>query len=202
MSEIGASLLSAITTAGLPLVGAIFLLNSLGMPLPAALIAMALGALARQHAVDPYATCVVALLSAVAGDMMLFVLGRLSRQWIPQRIENSASMQKIQRYFYRHAFAAIYGTRCLLTSIGPVVSLIAGNAEYPTGLFMAIDLAGQATLILIFGAVGYVFGSQLELLGDIYSGITGLLIGLLLVLLGTYIVVRLWRNRQARTAKP
>ena len=63
---------------------------------------------------------------------------------------------------------------------------------------MAYDAAGELTWLLVYGALGYFFGSQWEYVSDLISNASGLLIGLVIAGVGAYALLR-WNRRPATT---
>ena len=60
---------------------------------------------------------------------------------------------------------------------------------YPFARFIAFDVAGESTWILVFGGLGYAFGSQWEVIGDLASDFNGLLVGIVFLFAGVYLLV-------------
>jgi membrane protein DedA with SNARE-associated domain len=64
---------------------------------------------------------------------------------------------------------------------------------------VAYDAAGELTWLLVYGALGYLFGSQWEYVSDLISNASGLLVGLAIAGAGAYALIR-WQRRP--TADP
>ena len=60
----------------------------------------------------------------------------------------------------RRGGIAIYLTRWLFTPLALPTNLIAGSSGYPFWKFLLFDIAGEITWILLYGGLGYAFGSQ------------------------------------------
>jgi membrane-associated protein len=185
MTEVTTFILGSISTYGLPLVMAIFLVNSLGLPLPSTLIVLTIGVFVHQG-ILPFTPTL--LLSIV------FFVGRLSRSWIPSRIENSPQLQKVDAMFYKHGTTALYLSRWLINPMGPAISLIAGNSKYPFPTFLLIDVLGEITFVVLFGALGYIFSDQAALISDALSSLSGLILGLLILGIGAHVILQ-YRKR-------
>ena len=96
---------------------------------------------------------------------------------------------------------AIYLTRWILTAFAVPTNLIAGGGGYPFVRFLAIDVAGEVTWILVFGGLGYAFGSQWEVIGSLASDFSGLLVGIVFVLIGAYFLIGRRFSTQERFGK-
>ena len=77
--------------------------------------------------------------------------------------------------------------------------MVAVNNAYAEQDIQALyDLAGEFTWIVLYGGLGYAFGSQWEAINQFISDFSGLLVGLVLFGVGLYLLVR--RRRQSRLA--
>lgn len=188
--DLNTLVLSWITTYGSPMVGVVLLLGALGIPVPGTLIVIASGAFVRQEFLDFYSTPLLALAGAVSGDVVVYGVGRFARIWIQKRFGQSAAWQKAQDFFDRRGGIAIYLTRWLFTPLAVPVNLIAGSSGYPFLKLLVFDVAGELTWIVLYGGLGYAFGSQWELISDFISNFSGLIVGVLAVGTGAYLLLR------------
>jgi membrane protein DedA with SNARE-associated domain len=139
------------------------------------------------------------LSGAVIGDMLVYGLGRFARVWINKRFGQSSAWQKAENYFNRRGGIAIYLTRWLFTPLAVPVNLVAGSSGYPFWKFLLFDIAGEITWILLYGGLGYAFGSQWELISNFISDFSGLLVGLVVLGGGIYMMFR-WFKKSAPDA--
>jgi membrane protein DedA with SNARE-associated domain len=195
--------LTYITAYGAPMVAGILLLGALGLPLPGTLVVIASGAFVRQDFLNIYTTPLWALAGAVAGDSIIYGLGRFARLWIEKRFGDSAGWQKAQDFFERRGGIAIYLTRWLVTPLAVPTNLVAGSSGYSFAKFLLFDVAGEITWILLYGGLGYAFGSQWELISDFISNFSGLILGVVVLGAGVYLLVRFRKKPAAEpTAEP
>jgi membrane protein DedA with SNARE-associated domain len=162
--------LSAMTTAGpLALALALFL-GPVGLPIPTGLLVLAAGALARQGLM-PWATALtLGLAATVLGDLTTYGLGRLGSGGVARLTQRRAELwQRAQGWFHRRGGLAVYTTRVLLTSLDVPTTLIAGGSGYAFRRFLAWDLAGRATWLLLYGGLGYLAGSQWPVVSQLIS---------------------------------
>ncbi len=186
--------LSWVTTYGSPMVGGVLLLGALGIPVPGTLLVIASGAFIRQGFLNLYTTPLAGLAGAVTGDIIVYGLGRFASVWIEQRFGQTAGWKKAKDFFQRRGGVAIYLTRWLVTPVAVPVNLIAGSSGYAFPRFLLFDVAGEITWILLYGGLGYAFGSQWELISEVISNFTGLIVGVLLLGLGIYLLFRFRKN--------
>lgn len=182
--------LTGMITYGPPALGMALLLGALGIPVPGTLMVIAAGAFVRQGVLDMVTAAGLGLLGAVVGDSASYIVGRFARGWVQRRFGQSAAWQKAQETFNRRGGLAVYLTRWLLTPIAIPINLIAGGSGYPFWRFFSYDLAGEATWIVLFGGLGYLFGSQWELISQFIADFSGLLVGLVVLGAGFYFWLR------------
>ncbi|RMF03761.1 MAG: DedA family protein [Chloroflexi bacterium] len=193
--------LTWVITYGSPMVAAVLLLGALGLPMPGTLLVIAAGAFVRQGVLDLYTTPSLALLGALAGDTVVYGAGRFARGWIQRRFGQSAAWQKSEAYFKKRGGIAIYLTRWLITPLAIPTNLIAGSSGYPFWKFLLFDLSGELTWIVLYGGLGYAFGSQWELISDFISDFSGLILGVVALGAGVYMLFR-WQKRPSAERAP
>jgi len=181
---------------GSPMVGGVLLLGALGVPLPGSLVVIAAGAFMRQELLSLYTTPLWGLAGVVAGDTVVYGAGRLANQWFEKRLGANATWKNAQQQFDKRGGIAIYLTRWLITPLAIPTNLIAGSSGYPAGRFLFFDTTGEITWVLLFGGLGYAFGDQWELITELITNFSGLIVSLLLVGVGVYLLVRF--SRQSR----
>lgn len=191
--------LSAMTTAGpLALALALFL-GPVGLPIPTGLLVLAAGALARQGLVPWAAALALGLAATVLGDLAAYGLGRLGGGWVARLARRRADLwQRARDWFQRRGGLAVYATRVLLTSLDVPTNLIAGGSGYAFQRFLAWDLVGRATWLLLYGGLGYLAGSRWPAVSHLVTSY-GIWLALAAALISglTYLVRRLRRNRQS-----
>jgi membrane-associated protein len=192
MSDINLSelFLTGMLTYGPPALGLALLLGALGLPLPGTLLVVAGGAFARQGIIDWAAAAGLGLLGAVLGDSASYAIGRFASGWVQARFGRSETWRKAQAAFQRRGGLAVYLTRFLLTPLALPTNLIAGGSRYAFSRFLSYDLAGEVTWVVLYGGLGYIFGSQWELISQFLSDFSGLLVGLVVLGAGVYLLLR------------
>lgn len=199
MNEINLTnlLLTELVAYGPPLFGLALLIAALGLPLPGTLLVLATGAFIRQGVLNGVTMTVLGLIGVVLGDSLSYALGRFAHQWALRRFGGTPAWQQAQSTFDRRGGLAIYLTRFFLTPLATPTNLIAGSSGYAFWRFLAFDSSGEATWLVLFGGMGYLAGSQWELVNQLASNFTGLLTGLVVLGAGGYGLLRL-RQRIVR----
>jgi membrane protein DedA with SNARE-associated domain len=187
-------LLTQIINYGAPLFGLILFLGAMGIPVPASILLIAAGAFSQQGFLDWVSIAVFGLLGAVAGDAVSFGMGFYAKNWVSKRIDGSPIWKNARATFEARAGLAVYLTRFLVTALALPTNLIAGGSGIKFRRFMAYDSLGELTWIILYGGMGYLFGSQWELVSDFISNFGGLVLGILVLGVGIWLGIRRVRN--------
>ena len=196
LSDLNNLPLSAIAASCAAVLGLVFLLSALGVPLPSTLFVVAAGAFIQQGVLNLYPTLGLSLVCVVLGDMLSYGMGRVLSRSMYARYGQSATWQRAEEYFTRRGGIAILLTRCMLMPIAVPVNLVAGSSAYPVWRFAAYDVTGELIWLLGYGAIGYLFGSQWESISAFISTASGPLVGVLIAGGGAYALIR-WQRHPA-----
>lgn len=183
--------LTAIVTYGSFGFGLALMLGALGVPLPGTLLVLAVGAFVRDGVMDMWTALAVGMAGVVLGDSLSYAMGRFGTQSVKHHFSESHTWEQAQQTFDKYGGLAVYATRCVLTPLAVPTNLIAGGS-YPFWRFLLYDAAGEFTWLLIYGLVGYWFGSQWEEIAQIVSDFSGVLVGVVLIGGGLYYI---WRRQ-------
>jgi membrane-associated protein len=159
--DLGSICLSARTTAGpvafaAALAVALFL-GPLRLPIPTGLLVVAAGAFARQGLMPLALVAALGLAATLLGDDAAYLVGRFAGGWA-QRLgsgRRAATWKRAQEQFEQRGGLALYSTRVLLTTLDVPANLIAGGSRYAFRRFLAWDLVGRVTWLLIYGGLGW-----------------------------------------------
>lgn len=184
-------LLTLIINYGAPAFGVLLFLGALGLPIGASVLVVAAGAFSQQGILSwPLAT-LLGFIGAILGDALSFGIGYHAKDWVDQRFGRSPIWRNAERAFDKRAGLAIYLTRFLITALAIPTNLIAGGSGIQFRRFMIYDSFGELTWIILYGGLGYIFGSQWELVSEFISNFGGLILGLVIVGAGIW----LWNKR-------
>jgi membrane-associated protein len=183
-------LLTQIINYGAPTLGVIVFFAALGIPFPATIIVIAVGAFCRQEFLSWPLTGFIALTCVVLGDCLSYAMGFYARDPVLRRFRGSDKWIQAENSFQRWGGMSILLTRFLITPIAVPVNLISGTGNFPFRRFLLYDLAGEAIWIFGYGGLGYLFGPQWETVGAFLSNMSGLLLGLLLLGVGIWLGLR------------
>jgi len=194
-------LLTQIINFGAPFLGFIVFISALGAPFPCTLIVIAAGAFARQGLLTWYTTGLIALAFVVLGDNLSYLMGQFARERVLFRFQESARWRKAERTFDRWGGMAVVWTRFLITGIAVPVNLIAGTSGFGIRRFFFYDLIGEAVWIFGYGGLGYLFGAKWEVVSNVLSNISGLSLGLVLLVGGAWLGIRQYKIIEAKRSK-
>ena len=183
-------LLTQVVNYGAPLFGLILFLGALGFPVGASVVLIAAGAFSQQGILNWLPAATLGLLGAVLGDALSFGMGYYAKDWVDQRFGGSAAWKRAQDSFASRAALAVFLTRFLITALAIPTNLIAGGSGYQFRKFMTIDSLGELMWITLYGGLGYLFGSQWELVSTFLSNFGGLMLGLISLAVGTTLAIR------------
>jgi membrane protein DedA with SNARE-associated domain len=195
-------LLTQLVNYGAPLFGLILFLGALGIPVPASILLIAAGAFSQQGILDDLSTAALGLIGAVTGDSLSFGMGYYARDRVAKRFGDSLVWKNAQNTFAARAGPAIYLTRFLITALAIPTNLIAGGSTFQFRKFILYDIAGEVTWIILYGGLGYWFGSQWELVSTFVSNFGGFMLGLVFLLGGIALARRLSGSGKARIEQP
>ena len=186
-------ILTQIINFGTPIIALILFLGALGIPLPSTLTVIAAGAFVRQGILSWQVSALIGLISAVVGDSLSYAMGYYARKPVLNRFQGTSGWMQAESSFNRWGGVSVFLTRFLITAIAIPVNLLAGTGDYPYKRFIAFDLAGEAVWIIGYGWLGYLFGTEWELVSEFISNFSGFLLGILLFVGAIWLAKKLWK---------
>jgi membrane protein DedA with SNARE-associated domain len=180
-------------------------LEAVGIPIPAALAIMAAGAAAAMGALRPDVTVAVALVAMMAGDLLLFMVGRKTGWWLLGILcRLSANPESCiltsADSFYRRGRATLVVAK-FIPAINTMAPPLAGSMRMRLPQFLALDAAGALLYIVGFGALGYAFSGLIARVTRVFDTASRLVEWLMVVGLIVYAAYRVWlywKNRVYR----
>lgn len=198
-SNISDFLLTQIINYGAPILGIIVFIGALGAPFPGTFIVVAAGAFSRQDLLTWHITGLIALTGVVLGDSLSYAMGYYAREAILSRFQGSAQWSQAESSFRRWGGMSVFLTRFLITGIAVPVNLIAGTSKFSFKQFFLYDLLGETIWIFGYGGLGYLFGTQWEAVSELLGNISGLLLGVVILMGGIVLAIRWSKTSVAQT---
>lgn len=179
--------LTQVINYGAPLFALTLFLGAIGLPVGASLMVIAVGAFSQQGYFPWSLMAALGLLGAVLGDALSYGMGYYGRDWVERRFNSSNSWNSAQLYFDKRAWVAIYLTRFLVTALAIPINLIAGGSGYKFRRFLLYDILGEMTWLLVYGGLGFMFGSQWEMVYEFLGNFGGFVLGAAIVGAGVWL---------------
>jgi membrane protein DedA with SNARE-associated domain len=195
-------LLTQVINYGAPILGAIVFISALGVPLPATLIVIAAGAFSREGFLPWHTTGLIAWSCVVLGDVTGYAVGHYMREPVLSRFGNSDQWVRAERSFQRWGGMSVFFTRFLVTGIATPVNVMAGMGNISFRRFLLYDLSGEAIWVVGYGGLGYLFGSQWEVVSEFVGNFGGLLLGLVILAAGVWLALRRLRAQERASETP
>jgi membrane protein DedA with SNARE-associated domain len=187
---------------GYALLALIVFLESIGFPVPAALALLAAGAACALHVMNPWMALAVAVSSTVAGDVIMFFVGRVSG-WNLLGFLCRVSMNpetcilRSAESFYKRGKATLLFAK-FVPGLNTMAPPLAGSMNMPPWKFLRYDFGGALLYVLAYVGAGFLFS-------DFMKSITkGLALAshtfeiLFLIAAVAYIFYRVWAYKQQR----
>ena len=159
MTGLSALFLSGMLTYGIWALGLATLAGALGVPVPTSMLVIAAGALARQGVLDWQWAVALAVLGAIAGDSVSYLMGRFGARLAPQRVQCNGAWRRAQTTFERWGGLAVFLSRFLLLPLALPINLMAGRRrdlvrldEYLHGIWQAIPYERAIVIWPVDGA--------------------------------------------------
>ena len=173
-------LLTQVINYGAPLLGILVFVGGLGVPLPCTALVIAAGAFARQGILPWYTTAIISIVSVVIGDSLSYSIGYYFSDRVLLRFSGTPRWIQAEQSFQKYGFLSIFFSRFLVTAIALPVNLLSGTTRFPFKQFFLYDVLGEVVWIFGYGGLGYLFGSEWELVNEFLSNFGGLVLGLLI----------------------
>jgi membrane protein DedA with SNARE-associated domain/rhodanese-related sulfurtransferase len=189
-------LISGLAHHGYSILFVVIFLESVGLPLPAALALLIAGAAAARDSVQaPYAV-VGALLTMLAGDSLMYLLGRKTGWWLlgvlcRLSLNPEACILRSADSFFRRGRKLLVVAK-FIPGINAMAPPLAGSMQMRFLPFLRLDLAGAALYVGIYFGLGFAFSGALQVVTQGYRAFGRVLTGVGVALLGIYLAVQLW----------
>lgn len=187
----------------------VFVIASLGVPIPEDIPLIAAGVVLKTHphVASWTGTLLVSLVGIMSGDIILYSLGR---RWGRQVFEHRSvswlitprRLELMTERFHRYGVWMVFFGRFMM-GVRAVMCLTAGITRYTFWKFFLADLAGAVLSIPFFVVLGYLFAGmlpQLQTMLGRFQIVLGIVIALVVAGVIYYEVRRMRRQRAADLA--
>ena len=195
-------LLSLIARHGYLIIFVVVFMESIGLPLPAALALVAGGAAVASGSLHALTLLLSVVAAMLLGDSLLYVLGNRTGWALLGflcRVSNNPEtcILRSAESFYKRGRAAVVVAK-FIPGVNAMAAPLAGSMKMPFEQFLALDLIGAASYALAYGGIGFLFRDFLAAIirGFQTAGHAVELVALAAFL--AYVVYRSWLYRRHR----
>ena len=176
---------------------AILLACGFGLPMPEDIVLITGGILASRGVCDLYFTIVITLFGVLVGDGIIFFLGRhqgdrIKKTWPFSKILNPKTEDRAKNFFAKYGDKVIFMAR-FMPGLRMPIFLSAGAYQVKPWKFLLLDGFAALISVPVWVHVGFVFGTNLELLEkrikQLQLGLY-LVLGVLFVLFISYVFLK------------
>jgi membrane protein DedA with SNARE-associated domain len=194
--------LSSLAPHGYSLIFVFVLAESVGLPLPSALVLLAGGAAVASGTLNGPAVLLVAFVGFLLGDILLFVLGRHMGWsllgvlcWLSFNPE-SCILRSADLFYKRGKIALLIAK--FVPGINTMAAPLAGSMKMRFRQFLGLDSAAAVLYVLFYGGLGFLFRDFLAVMirsiqraGYVFSDF---LLGVTIL----YVAYRLWLYQKSK----
>jgi membrane protein DedA with SNARE-associated domain len=160
------SLNALLAQHGYLILAVIVFLEAIGIPLPAALALLIAGGAAAQGILQPQYVLGIALFAMLAGDTLMFLLGRYTGWWLlgilcRVSLNPEACILRSADSFYRRGRKLLVIAK-FIPGINTMAPPLAGSMNMRFYTFLRLDLAGAVLYLGSYFVVGYIFSGALD----------------------------------------
>jgi membrane protein DedA with SNARE-associated domain len=191
-------ILGVVGTIGYPGIFFLMLLESSFFPFPSEVVMIPAGFLAYRGEMNAYLAVLAGTAGSLTGALLNYYLamylGRPLLLKVGKYFAGAEALAKIDDYFARHGEISTFNGR-LVPGVRQYISLPAGLARMHIGKFSLYTTLGAGIWVAILTTLGYLMGSQEDLLRENLHRIT--VAALIFVAVSTSVYV-LYRRRRAK----
>ena len=199
------SWISGLALHGYSVLFAVVFLEAVGLPIPAALaLLIAGGASARGSLDGPYALG-GALLAMIAGDTLMFAIGRYTGWWLLGvlcriSLNPESCILRSADSFHRRGRALLVVAK-FIPGINTMAPPLAGCMNMSLTQFLGLDLAGAALYTGTWFGAGFLFSDALAAITRGYQTFGRAVSWVLIVLVAGYVAYQIWLWIRARALR-
>ena len=190
------SLLSGVSQHGYTILFALVFLETIGFPLPAALALLIAGAASAQGSLFFPMAAGGAFVSMLAGDSLMFLLGRLTGWWLLSLLcrlslnPESCILRSADSFYKRGRILLVFAK--FVPGINTMAPPLAGSMNMRFPQFLRFDFAGATLYIGTYLSIGFLFNDALAPITRGYHA-AGRVVGwVLITLLAGYVGFQVW----------
>ena len=197
-------LIGVIAHHGYAVTGAVLFLAALGVPLPVSMTLLAAGAAARGN-LRFAPLLVIAALSGLAGDTLLYLGGRYTGWWLLAwmcrvSVNPEACIFSSAGYFYRRGPKTLLFAK-FIPGLGAMAAPLAGSLNMRFARFLRLDATGTLLYCTLWITTGYIFNRFIRQIAGWVASAGHAVLAVVLVLVLGYISILVIFTLRARRYK-
>ena len=167
------AMLFALEHHGYAVLATIIFLAACGLPLPASLALLTVGAAAARHFLRVDLALLLAVTAGVSGDLLLFLGGRYTGWWLLAFLcRLSANPEsctfRAANYFYRKGSRTLLFAK-FIPGLGAMAAPLAGSLQMRFARFIRLDVLGNLLYCAAWFLFGYVLSDSILLVEEILA---------------------------------
>lgn len=185
---------------GYLLLVAFVLLEQLGLPLPAAPMLLAAGALAASGSLNFWYACLFGMAACMTADSVWYLLGRrygnhLVRILCRFSLEPDDCSRRTGDLYHRHGALVLVFAK-YVPGLNAIASPLAGLLRLKFPKFLFFDAIGAALWVGGVLSLGYIFDREVERIGLWLAGLGSGLVVVLIASFAVYLSFKIWIRRR------
>lgn len=187
---------SLVSNYGYGIVTLLVTVEGFGVPVPGELALVIAAGFAGEGALSLTGVIIASWIGTIFGGSGGYWLGRTGGRSLLQRYGprigiTEQRLQRTKRYFTDHGAKTIIVAR-FIALLRMLASLVAGITHMPFGVFTLCNAVGGLLWSVVFGILGYFFGSHWPLLEHIIHRVGIVTLGIVVVTIAGIVI---WRRR-------
>ncbi len=197
---------TAITQHGYSILIATVFLEAIGLPVPAAIALLIAGGAAAHGMLQVPLAFGGALLAMLAGDTLMFLLGRYTGWWLlgilcRMSLNPESCILRSADSFYRRGRTLLIFAK-FIPGLNTMAPPLAGSMNMRLAPFLRLDLAGAVLYIGSYFAVGFAFSDALQAITRGYHAAGRIAGWVVIALIVGYLCFHVWLWIRERTLDP
>lgn len=199
------SLLAGISQHGYPILFAAVFLESVGLPIPAAIALLIAGGACAQGSLQPSIAISGAILVMLLGDTFMFLLGRYTGWWLLGLLcrislnPESCILTSADSFYRRGRVVLVFAK--FVPGINTMAPPLAGSMNMRLRSFLQLDILGVALYVSSYVTVGFVFNGALGAITRGYRTFGNVLSAILAAAAIAYLGWQVWMWRKSRSLR-
>jgi membrane protein DedA with SNARE-associated domain/rhodanese-related sulfurtransferase len=187
---------TALAQHGYLILGVIVFLEAIGVPVPAAVALLLAGGAAARGVLQAQYALSVALFAMLAGDTLMFLLGRYTGWWLLGllcriSLNPESCIMRSADSFYRRGRTLLVIAK-FIPGINTMAPPLAGSMNMRLATFLRLDLAGAVLYAGSYFLVGFMFSGALEAVTRGYDSAGRIAGWIVMGLVIAYLLFRVW----------